>query len=75
MSRIQIAKSFFVLFIITCCTVLNARAQCDPLFDPNCEDPDTAVPLDDYVPYLVGAGIAIGAFMIKKFDSNNTVSE
>ncbi|RZM26480.1 MAG: hypothetical protein EOO88_16835 [Pedobacter sp.] len=75
MSRIQIAKSLFLFFILTCFTVLNATAQCDPLFDPNCEDPDTAVPLDDYVPYLIGAGIAIGAFMIKKVESNNTASE
>ncbi len=44
----------------------SSNAQCDPMFDPFCEDVD--VPLDDWIPYIVlfSAIATVWLFKIKK---------
>ncbi|MEE1883936.1 hypothetical protein [Pedobacter flavus] len=42
---------------------LHSNAQCDPMFDPFCEDVD--VPIDDWIPYIV-LGIAVISYFFFK---------
>lgn len=59
-------KVFFIGLLLISFS-LNAAAQDDCSFDPNCEvDPDEEVPLDSGVVYLVAIGLTYAIILIHK---------
>ena len=55
---------FVLIFSILLLIFQSGYAQCDPMFDPFCEDVD--VPLDDWIPYVLLVCVAITIYYTKR---------
>lgn len=78
--RTPVAKRFGKYFLIvgfSLLVTLNASAQfgpsTDPGMDPDATPPDTTVPFDDGIPYLVAATVAYGVKEWYKTKKQNEV--
>lgn len=56
-------NKYFLTIAVLLFITWETKAQCDPMFDPFCEDVD--VPIDDWIPYIV-LGIAVISYFFFK---------
>lgn len=55
---------FVLIWSILLLSFQSSYAQCDPMFDPFCEDVD--VPLDDWIPYVLIVCVAFTIYLSKR---------
>ena len=57
-----ILKVVVLILVLSTFSVEMSFSQCDPMFDPFCEDVD--VPLDDWIPFILSLSIVLTLYYI-----------